>query len=158
MGGSGSSDPAVRFAQQVVDDFSGALTHRPQRPRQGGGDGEGVRLPSFVPVSPAVAAVTVLAVEADPLSEWLLNTAGDLPATVQVVSVLDQLSGWQAVAVTAAVGAVAADGLRWYAFRHRRAITNIVASTTHLTPKRVRVRHPAGITAPRRAIVSFADG
>ncbi|ROZ88098.1 hypothetical protein EEB19_22445 [Gordonia sp. OPL2] len=158
MGSSGSSDPAARFVQQVVDDFGGALTQRAQRPRQGGGDGDGVRLPSFVPVSPAVAAVTVLAVEADPLGDWLLSTAGDLPATVHVVSVLDQLSGWQAVAVTATVGAVALDGLRWYGFRHRRAITNLVASTTHLSPKRVRVRHPAGITAPRRAIVSFTDG
>lgn len=157
-GGGGSSDPAVRFAQQMVSDFTGARGARSPRRAAGGSDPHRSTTFRFVPVTPVAGAITVLAVEADQISPWLTSTVGELPGVADVASLLDGLSAWQVAAVTATLGAIAVDTLRWYGFRHRRAVTNIVSATTQLTPKRVRVRQPAGIAAPRRVVVSLTDG
>ncbi len=155
--GSGSNDPAVRFFDQMISDALGPAAG--QRRAQGGGHGHDSNgRDVFIPISPVPAAVTVIGVEADPITSWMTGTLGTFPATAQLVSVVDQIAAWSTLAAAATGAAVIFDAMRWCSRRHRLAVSNQLAATTGITPRSVRVLPPPGVIAPRRMVLKVPIG
>ncbi|MBE7192167.1 MAG: hypothetical protein INR66_06730 [Gordonia polyisoprenivorans] len=156
-----SSDPIEGFVEQSLADIFG-----PSRPSNagttpGGGtrSGSDQRPVPWVPLSMVPAAVITAGV-IRPYVDRPQHSEDSLVAPLirAAFTALDWCADYLVLAICALVVTLIVDAMRWYARRHRAALTNQVYATTYIQPRSVYLPWPPGWRAPRRAVVKLPTG